>query len=191
MLKPAALVLLVAAPALAAETRVGVVDFAKIYSDTETARRDRAELDQLMADKQAAVDAAKAKVARLQSDLAAAKPTLDPPTRARREAEVDVEAAALRKLFEEAEQAVSARERELSGRVISDAKQVAPAIAKEHGLALVLGASEAILWAAPSLVQVDLTGEVAQALDRLRPPPPSLSPLRRQNSDSPPPLRSR
>jgi Skp family chaperone for outer membrane proteins len=166
----ALLVMLVASvPALAAETRIGVVDFAKIYSTSETSRKDRAELDKLMADKQAAVDAEKARVARMQSELESARPKLDPSARARREAEVDVQAAALRKLFEEAEKAVTSRERELSGRVITDAKQLAPGIAKQHGLALVLGATEAILFAAPSVVQVDLTGEVAQALDKLRP----------------------
>jgi Skp family chaperone for outer membrane proteins len=171
MLKSTSLLvmLVAAAPALATETRIGVVDFTKIYADTQTARRDRAELDKLVADKQAAVDAEKIKVARLQSELQSAGPKLDDSARARREAEVDLESAALRKLFAEAEQAVTARESELSGKVIADARQLAPAIAKQHGLALVLGAGEALLWAAPSVVQVDLTGEVAQALDRLRP----------------------
>jgi outer membrane protein len=170
MQKPAALmVFLVAMPALAAETRIGVVDFNKVYTDTQTAKLDRAELNKLMAEKQAAVDTEKAKVQRLQVELSAARPKLDDLARARREAEVDLEAAALRKLFEDAEKAVNSRERELSGRVIADAKKLAPTIATQHGLSLVLGAAEAILWAAPSVVQVDLTDEVAQALDRLRP----------------------
>jgi Skp family chaperone for outer membrane proteins len=154
--------------ARAGETRVGVVDFAKIYTETATAKKDRAELDLMMKQKQAAVDAEKAKVARLQSELQTTRNKLSPGDVAKREAEVDVESAALRKLFEEAEKAVNDRERELSGRVISDAKQLAPDIAKQHNLSLVLGATEAILWAAPSVVQVDLTGEVAQAIDRMR-----------------------
>jgi Skp family chaperone for outer membrane proteins len=171
MQKAAALLVMLVASgtALATETRIGVVDFAKIYTDTQTAKKDRAELDKLMADKQAAVDAEKGRVARAQAELATAGATMNPAARAKREAELDLQAAALRKLFEEAEKAVNARERELSGRVITDAKQLAPGIAKQHGLALVLGASEAILFAAPSVVQVDLTGEVAQALDKLRP----------------------
>jgi Skp family chaperone for outer membrane proteins len=171
MQKAAALLVMLVASgtALATETRVGIVDFAKIYSDTETAKTDRAELDRMMADKQAAVDAEKTRVAKMQADLTATKATMNPAARAKREAELDVEAAALRKLFEEAEKAVNARERELSGRVISDARQLAPNIAKQHGLTLVLGATEAILFAAPSVVQVDLTGEVAQALDKMRP----------------------
>jgi Skp family chaperone for outer membrane proteins len=171
MQKAAALLVLLVASgtALATETRIGVVDFAKIYTDTETAKKDRAELDKLMSDKQAAVDAEKVRVARAQAELAASGAALNPAARARREAELDLQSAALRKLFEEAEKAVNARERELSGRVITDAKQLAPGIAKQHGLALVLGATEAILFAAPSVVQVDLTGEVAQALDKMRP----------------------
>jgi outer membrane protein len=154
-------------PAAQAETKVGVVDFAKIYTDTDTAKKDRAELDQMMRQRQASVDAAKAKVNKMQSDLQAAKPKLSPGDLAKREAELDLESAALRKLFEEAEKAVNERERELSGKVIADAKQLAPGIAREHGVSLVLGAAEAILFAAPSVVQVDLTGEVAQAIDRL------------------------
>jgi Skp family chaperone for outer membrane proteins len=171
MQKAAALLVMLVASgtALATETRIGVVDFAKIYSDTETAKKDRAELDKLMADKQAAVDASKAKLSKMQTELSASSAAMNPAARAKREAELDVESAALRKLFDEAEKAVNARERELSGRVITDAKQLAPGIAKQHGLSLVLGATEAILFAAPSVVQVDLTGEVAQALDKLRP----------------------
>lgn len=153
-----------------AETKVGVVDFAKIYNDTATAKQDRAELDQMMRQRQASVDSAKAKVNKMQADLQAAKPKLSPGDVVKREAELDLESAALRKLFEEAEKAVNERERELSGKVIADAKQLAPGIAKEHGVSLVLGAAEAILFAAPSVVQVDLTGEVAQAIDRLHTP---------------------
>ena len=41
-------------------TKVGVVDFAKIYNDTATAKQDRAELDQMMRQRQASVDSAKA-----------------------------------------------------------------------------------------------------------------------------------
>lgn len=168
MLKAASFaVMLVSVPALAHPARVGVVDFAKIYTDTETARADRADLERLMKQKQAEVDARKTRLAALQADLDKARPHLDTVTRAKREAEVDAEAGALKQLFQAAEQAVAARERELSGRVLANAKTIAPVVAKQHGLDLVLGASEALLWAAPSVVQVDLTGEVAQALDRL------------------------
>jgi Skp family chaperone for outer membrane proteins len=121
-----------------------------------------------MLQQQAAVDAEKAKVTRLQTELAANRAKLSPGDLAKREAEVDLESAALRKLFADAEKAVNARERELSGKVIADAKQIAPEIAKQHNVTMVLGAAEAILFAAPSVVQVDLTGEVAQALDKLR-----------------------
>lgn len=161
------LLLLVAAPAFAGETRVGVIDFNKIYTDTATAKQDRAELDQMLHKQQQAVDAERAKVARMQTELTANRDKLNPGDRARREAEVDLESAALRKLFDEAEKAVNARERELSGRVLADAKTLAPEVAKQHNLSLVLAATEAILFAAPSVVQVDLTGEVAQAIDRL------------------------
>lgn len=168
MLKAASLlVMLVSVPALANTTRVGVVDFAKIYTDTETAKRDRAELERLMKQKQAEVDAKKTELAALQADLEQARPKLDVVTRAKREAQVDAETGALKQLFETAEKTVAARERELSGRVLTDAKTLAPTIAKQHGLDLVLGAAEALLWTAPSVVQVDLTTEVAQALDRL------------------------
>jgi outer membrane protein len=163
-----AMVMLVAAPAFAKDVRVGVVDFNKIYTETETSKRDRAELDRLVAQRQAEVDRERQKVAGLQAELEKAKPTMDPVARAKQEASVDVEVAALKKLFEEAERAVNARERELSGRVVADAKELAPEIAKSHGLDLVLGATEALLWSAPSVVQVDLTGEVAHALDKLR-----------------------
>jgi Skp family chaperone for outer membrane proteins len=156
-----------ASPALAGETRVGVVDFAKIYTETATAKKDRAELDDMLKKQQAAVDAEKVKVARLQTELQSNRSKLNPADLAKREAEVDLEAAALRKMFDEAEKAVNARERELSGRVLADAKTLAPDIAKQHNVSLVLGAAEAILFAAPSIVQVDLTGEVAQAIDRL------------------------
>jgi Skp family chaperone for outer membrane proteins len=121
-----------------------------------------------VADKQVEVDAKRKQVATLQAELEKGRPTMDPVVRAKREAAADVEVAALKKLFEEAEKAVAMRERELSGRVIADAKQMAPVIAKNRGLDLVLGATEALLWSAPSVVQVDLTGEVAQALDKLR-----------------------
>jgi outer membrane protein len=168
MLKAAPfLVLFAAAPALAHQTRVGVVDFNKIYTQTATAKRDRAELDKLMAAKQAEVDAKRAKVSRMQADLEQARPRLDAVDRARRENEVDAERGALKQLFEAANKQVSARERELSGRVLADAKTLAPEVARQHGLDLVLGAAEALLWSAPSVAQVDLTDEVAHALDRL------------------------
>ena len=168
MLKAAPLfVLLAATPALAHQTRVGVVDFAKIYNDTDTARRDRAELQKMIAAKQAEVDARRAKVSAMQADLERARPRLDPVDRARRENEVDAERGALKQLFEAAGKQVSARERELSGKVLADAKTLAPEVARQHGLDLVLGAAEALLWSAPSVVQVDLTDEVAHALDRL------------------------
>jgi Skp family chaperone for outer membrane proteins len=110
------------------------------------------------------------KVARLQSELAEARPKLDPVARAKREAAVDAEAAVLKQLYEDAQRAVQARERELSGRVIADAKNVAPGIARSRGIDVVLGAAEVLLWTAPSVVRVDLTGEVARALDQLRTP---------------------
>ena len=91
---------------------------------------------------------------------------MDAVAHSRREAELDAEAAALKKLFDDAQAMVNARERELSNRVVADARALAPELARVKGISLVLGAAEALLWAAPSVVQVDLTAEIARALDR-------------------------
>jgi outer membrane protein len=170
----ALMVMLVATPALAKDLRVGVVDFQKIYTETETSKRDRDELNGMVAKKQVEIDSKKREVAAMQADLEKGKAKLDPVDRAKREAALDVEVAALKKLFQDAEQSVAMHERELSGRVVADAKGVAPDIAKSHGLDMVLGAAEALLWTAPSVVQVDLTGEVARALDKLHRQPTSV-----------------
>jgi Skp family chaperone for outer membrane proteins len=157
----------VAAPAVAAPTvKVGVVDFTQLFTVTENAKQDRAELDRLMAAKQAEVDAQKTRLAAARAELASAK--LDPPVRARREAELDSQAAALRKMFDDAQALVQHRERELTHRVLDEAKVVMPELAKQKGVELVLGAAEALLWAAPAIVQVDLTAELAHALDQRR-----------------------
>ena len=68
--------------------------------------------------------------------------------------------------FTEAQDAVNKRERELADKVLTDAKIIAPEVAKQRGVALVLGAAEALLWTAPSVVRVDLTAEIGRELDR-------------------------
>jgi outer membrane protein len=161
---------LFALPAGAA-TRVGVVDFEKLFSSTERARADRAELDKLMAEKQSLVDARKHKLDAASADLEHASATMDPVARAKREAELDVERAALRKQFEAAQTEVQTRERTLSRLVVEEAKRLMPELARARGLEVVLGAVEALMWSAPDVVQVDLTQEIARALDEHRAPP--------------------
>src|SRR5207302_849268 len=103
---------------------------------------------------------------RARKELVAAARTLDGVARARREAELDAEAAAVKKLFAEAQELVNRRERELADQVVSNAKTVAPEVAKQKGITLVLGAAEALFWSAPSVVQVDLTAEIGREVDR-------------------------
>ncbi len=150
----------------APSTRIGVIDFDKLFTDTRTARIDRAELDALLTKKQAEVDLRKEALKKARNELAAAARTMDGVARARREAELDAEQAALKKLFDDAQTLVSSRERELSKRVVDDARTIAPQLAQEKGLTLVLGAAEALFWSAPSVVKVDLTAEIGRVLDQ-------------------------
>jgi Skp family chaperone for outer membrane proteins len=150
--------------ASAAPVKIGVINFEKLFTETETAKIDRAELDSLMSKKQSEVDLRKNALVEARQKFASAK--LDGVARARREAELDAEAAAVKKLFDEAQVLVNQRERELSGRVVADAKSIAPDVAHKQGITLILGAAEALLWSAPSVVQVDLTGEIGRELDR-------------------------
>jgi Skp family chaperone for outer membrane proteins len=152
--------------AQAASTQVGVIDFNKLFTETQRARVDRAELDRMMAARQKDVDARKAAIEEARATLASTKKNLDAMARAKKQAEIDAAAGELRKLFEDAQAQLVARERELSKKVLDDARAMAPEIARTHGLSIVLGAAEALLWAAPSVVQVDLTEEIARALDR-------------------------
>jgi outer membrane protein len=147
-------------------TRIGVIDFDKLFNETRTAHADRAELDALLTKKQDELDLRKEALKKARTELAAAVRTMDAVARARREAELDAEAAALKKLFEDAQTLVNARERELSKRVFDDARSLAPQLAQEKGLTLVLGAAEALFWTAPSVVKVDLTAELGRALDQ-------------------------
>jgi Skp family chaperone for outer membrane proteins len=151
---------------LGSPMKIGVVDFNKVFTETQTARVDRAELDQLMSKKQSEVDSRKVALERARAELATRASSMDAIARAKREAELDLEAASLKQLFTDAQALVQKRERELSGRVVADAKALAPEIAQAHGVTLVLGAAEALLWAAPTVEQVDLTTELARALDR-------------------------
>jgi Skp family chaperone for outer membrane proteins len=160
------LVTLLPLTVLAAPVKVGVIDFEKLFTETKTARVDKAELDRLLTTKQTEVDLRKATLQKARAELVAAAKTMDAVARARREAELDAENAALKKLFEEAQTLVNARERELTNRVVSDAKLIAPELAKQKGILMVLGAAEALFWTAPSVVQVDLTAEIARALDQ-------------------------
>jgi hypothetical protein len=48
------------------------------------------------------------------------------------------------------------------------ALQPAPGMARPDGVALMLSATQAFLGAAPSLVQVDLSAQMARAIDRQR-----------------------
>src|SRR5579871_1214909 len=121
----ACLLLLAPSLALAAPLKIGVVDFEHVFSGTEASKIDRQELAQLMAEKQKIVDVEKAKVERDRADLALRAQSMDPLARQKREAEIDLEQEALHKLFEQAQQAVQARERELSKRVIDDARAIA------------------------------------------------------------------
>src|SRR3989442_678881 len=98
------------------------------------------------------IDLRKTALEHARRELAAAARTLDGIARARREAELDAEAAAVKKLFTDAQEAVNLRERELANKVLGDAKIIAPEVAKQRGLTLVLGAAEALLWTAPSVV---------------------------------------
>jgi outer membrane protein len=152
--------------AFAAPIKVGVVDFDKLFKQTETARVDKAELDSLLRKKQVEVDVRKSALETSRRELASAPRTLDGVVRARREAELDAEAASLKKLFQDAQAFVDERERELTQRMLADAKAIAPSVAQEKGITLVLGAAEALLWSAPSVIQIDLTGEIGRALDR-------------------------
>ncbi len=154
--------------ALAAPVKVGVVHFEKIFDETEASKVDRGELTKLMADKQAQVDQKKVELDRARGQLEAQSAKMDPVARAKREAELDVQASELKKLFEAAQAAVQNRERELSNQVILDAKSLAPEIARARGLQMVLAAAEVLLWTAPEVVQVDLTAEIAHALDAKR-----------------------
>ena len=161
----AALLLCVPAVALAAPIKLGIVDFDHVFSQTEASKVDRQELTKLMAQKQAEVDRGKAKLEADRAELAERAQKLDAVARQKREAELDLEQQALHKLFDEAQAAVQARERELSKRVVDDARALAPEIGREHGVDAILGAAEALLWTAPNVVKVDLTAEVSRALD--------------------------
>jgi Skp family chaperone for outer membrane proteins len=161
-----ALLTLLPLTALAAPVKVGVIDFEKLFTETRTAQVDKAELDRLLSTRQKEVDLRKEVLKKARTELVAAAKTMDAVARARREAELDAELAALKKLFDDAQTEVNARERELSARVVTDAKLIAPELARQKGILLVLGAAEALFWTAPSVVQVDLTAEIARALDQ-------------------------
>jgi Skp family chaperone for outer membrane proteins len=160
------ILLLLPLSAVAAPVRVGVVNFEKLFTETETARADRATLDSLLKQKQGDIDLRKSAIEHARQELASAARTLDGVARARREAELDADTAALKKLFTDAQDVVNRREKELADKVVADAKLIAPEVAKQRGVTLILGAAEALLWTAPSVVQVDLTAEIGRELDR-------------------------
>jgi Skp family chaperone for outer membrane proteins len=160
------------APATAPAQKIGVVNFEKIFDETARSRADRGDLMKMLADRQAEVDAKKHALEAERAQLARDQTRMDPVARARREAQLDAEEGALRKLFESAQDAVQKHERALSRQVIDDARALAPEIGRAHGVTVILGAAEALLWAAPDVVQVDLTAEIARALDG-RPRPAS------------------
>jgi outer membrane protein len=153
-----------AVPAWAAERpAIGYVDLRKVMTESKTGQRNKAELEKLVKERQAALQQEEQKLQALQQELQKNLVLMTDAQKQEKQKDFDGKVEAYKKLRAEAQQTVGKKDNELSNKAIAEIKAIVAELAKEEKLALVLELAEPnVLYAEEGL---SLTAKVIQRYD--------------------------
>ncbi len=156
--------LLVSGMALAADKpTIGVVDLRKVMTESKIGKRNEAEFEKLVNDKKAQLQKEEQKLQAMQQDFQKNQMVLTDAQKQEKQKEFQGKVDAYRKLQAEAQQTVTQKQGELTGKSLGDIKAIVAALAKEQNLSVVLDVPEqGVLYAQGG---VDLTQQVIQRYD--------------------------
>lgn len=151
------------APAYAQEgTRVGYVDLRKVMLESKIGKKNRAEIEKLVAQRKEQLGKEEQKLKALQEAYEKDQLILTEEQKKTRQKEFQEKAQAYQKLRAEAEQEVSKKDAEFSQKAVGDIREILAEIGKEKKLMLVFEKSQQPLYAEPG---PDLTDAVMQKYD--------------------------
>jgi outer membrane protein len=151
------------APAFAAEAaRVGYVDLRKVMLESKIGKKNRAEIEKLVAQRKEQLGKEEQKLKALQEAYEKDQLILTEEQKKARHKEFQDRAQAYQKLRAEAEQEVSKKDAEFSQKAVGEVREILAEIARERKLMMVFEKNQQPLYVEPG---PDLTDAVMQKYD--------------------------
>lgn len=151
-------------PALAADKpAIGYVDVRKVIVESKTGKKDKAQFERMVKEKEAALAREDEKLKAMQQSLQKDQLLMTEDQKQAKQKAFQEKADAFQKMVKEAKQEVSRKDGEYTAKALSDIRGIIAALAKEMKLSLVLEASESgLLYAEDGM---DLTPKVLERYD--------------------------
>ncbi|MBI3546055.1 MAG: OmpH family outer membrane protein [Gammaproteobacteria bacterium] len=152
--------------AYAAESlAIGYVDLHKVLLESKVGKKNKAELDKLIKEKETAIGKEEEKLKAMQQAFEKDQMLLTDVQKKTKQKEFQEKAEAYQKMVNEAKQTVNQKDGEYAGKSIAEVKRIITEMTKEQKLNIVFEASESgLLYADPSM---DLTQKVIERYDAL------------------------
>jgi len=142
---------------------VGYVNLHKVLLESKVGKRNKAELDKLIKEKESMITGEEAKLQAMQQAFQKEQLLMTDAQKQEKQKAFQEKAEAYQKMVGEAKQAVSKKDNEFASKSVADIKVIVADIAKEMKLNLVLNASEGnVLYAEEGM---DLTQKVIEKYD--------------------------
>jgi len=142
---------------------VGYVNLHKVLLESKVGKRNKAELDKLIKEKESMISGEEAKLQAMQQAFQKEQLLMTDVQKQEKQKAFQEKAEAYQKMVGEAKQAVSKKDNEFASKSVADIKVVVADIAKEMKLHLVLDASAgSVLYAEEGM---DLTQKVIEKYD--------------------------
>jgi len=151
-------------PAIAADKpAIGYVNLHTVLVESKVGKRNKAELDKLIKQKESAISDAQNKLKAMQESFQKEQLLMTDDQKKAKQNEFQEKAQAYQEMVNEAKQAVSKKDNEYANKSLADIKPVIAEIAKEMKLSIVFDANElSVLYADKGM---DLTQKVIERYD--------------------------
>lgn len=150
--------------ALAADIpAIGYVDMRKVMNESKVGKRNKADIEKLVKERQSVLQKEEQRLQGLQQDFQKNQMLLTDAQKQEKQKDFQGKVEAFQKMRNDAQQAVSQRDNELSSKAVAEIKLIVADLAKEQKLAFVFEMAEvAVLHAEPGM---DLTPKVIEKYD--------------------------
>jgi outer membrane protein len=142
---------------------VGYVNLHTVLLESKVGKRNKAELDKLVKQKESAISAAQDKLKAMQESFQKEQLLMTDDQKKAKQKEFQEKAQAYQEMVNEAKQTVGKKDNEYANKSLTEIKPIIAAIAKEMKISIVFDANElSVLYAEPGM---DLTQKVIERYD--------------------------
>ncbi|MNK26216.1 Chaperone protein Skp precursor [compost metagenome] len=156
-------VLMMAASAQAAETKIAFVDMQKAIQATSAGKKAKAELEAEFNKKKKELEKKEADLKKMGEDLEKKKSVLSEEALGKKQAEFQEEMMKYRDVVGKSQNDIKKKEFDLTTPILEKMKKVISKIAKDKGYSMVIENSQMVLYAT---ADSDLTNEVVKAFEK-------------------------